>query len=184
MEQSCLVSLPSHPVKFLKELMIKTNKQNKPSGSFLLSAVQWAQLWHNALSKHWRTGHWLSEKPGPQARQVQCTRLCISSARKHQSDFLAQLSAPVFVCKSTKSPLRTFSPEEGWAKVIALVLNCHKSTLLCEALQKPAVLPTQTIYYWDVRLGSSWSPVASVCLHSIYQECFVVIPSAQRCTWK
>lgn len=66
MEQSCLVSLSSNPVKFLKELLIKTNKQNKPGQSFLLSAVQRAQLWYNALSKHWRTEDWLSEKPEAQ----------------------------------------------------------------------------------------------------------------------
>lgn len=143
MEQSCLVSLSSNPVKFLKELMIKTNKQNKPSQSFLPSAVQRAQLWYNALSKHWSTEDWLSGKPGAQLGKAHCSGLCISSARKHQSDFVVHLSASVFVCKSTKSPRRTFCPEEDWAKVITLVPNCHRFALLCEALQKPGHSPTQ-----------------------------------------
>ena len=47
--------------------------------------------------------------------KVQFTRSCISPAGKCQlTDFVDQLSVPGFVCKSTKSPLRTLSPEEGW----------------------------------------------------------------------
>lgn len=47
--------------------------------------------------------------------KVQFTRSCISPAGKCQlTDTVDQLSVPGFVCKSTKSPLRTLSPEEGW----------------------------------------------------------------------
>lgn len=168
MEQPCLVSRSSNPVKFLKELMIKTNKQDKPSQSFLLSAGQRVQLWYNALSKHWSTEDWLSGKTWSTARQAHCSGLCISSARKHQSDFVVHLSAPVPVWKSTKSPLRTFSPEEGWAKVITLVPNCHRFALLCEALQKPVLSPTQKIYSWDVRMSSSRSPVGLLCASTLF----------------
>lgn len=76
--------------------------------------------------------------------------------------------SPVFVCKSTKSPLRTFRPEEGWAMVITLALHCHKFAPHCEALQKPALSPTQKIYYWDVRRSSSRSPVGLLCASTLF----------------
>lgn len=126
--------------------------------------MQWAQLWHNALSNHWRTGHWPSEKPGAQ--------LGMSSALDFVFLLQGSINLALFpsclpLCLFAKSPLRTFSPEEGWAKVITLVLNCHKFALLCEALQKPVVSPTQKIYYWDVRMGSSWSPVGLLCASTL-----------------
>lgn len=121
--------------------------------------------------------------------KVQFTRSCISPAEKCQlTDFVGQLSVSGFVCKSTKSPLRTLSPEEGW----------KGSNHFCTKLSPPCLLLwgskehnylTNTVALLLRCQNQQLLVIGQFCVFPLHSFFVVRLPRAlpsspQRCRWK